>query len=50
MEQIKALLQGDNLKKFLKFALTGVGNTLVDLILFRVLYTYLGVNIYLSQV
>lgn len=50
MEQLRALLQGDNLKKFVKFAITGVGNTLVDLILFRVLYTHLGVNLYLSQV
>ena len=42
MEQIKALLQGDNLKKFLKFALTGVGKHLSGFDPFRVLYTYLG--------
>lgn len=39
----------DEMWRFIKFGLTGVMNTLVDYIVFLVL-SYLGVNVYLSQV
>lgn len=50
MEQISQLLKNETLQKFLKFGITGVANTAVDLAVFQILSGWLGVNIYLSQV
>lgn len=42
-------LNKDELKRILKFGITGVGNTLVDYAVFSVLAALLGMNVYFAQ-
>lgn len=41
---------GDELRRMGKFALTGVGNTVVDYLIYSLLAVVLGVNVYLAQI
>lgn len=49
-EKLKKYMQLDELKRMIRFGLVGVSNTAVDFIVFYVATTFLGINVYFSQV
>lgn len=42
-------LDQDEIKRMTKFAVTGIGNTVVDYVIYSLLAVLLGVNVYLAQ-
>ena len=48
--KLKQLMQSEEVVKFLKFGVTGVLNTAVDFLIYTLLVTFAGANIFLSQV
>ncbi len=50
MINLQAILKNNDIKKFIKFAITGGMNTLVDLAVFTALSALTGINVYVVQV
>lgn len=49
-EKIKALMQSDTVKKFIKFGITGGLNSLVDFLVYSLLFRLLGTGELLAQI
>ena len=47
---LKKLLQSEELRKFLKFGITGVMNTLIDFIVYTLCVSLTSLNVFASQV